>query len=125
MAERCLSFNAQLKIHEYQMPDVDPVVTETLITAHAFFHSIIPVAKAEKVKLQCISSSRSMEDWQYFRSRLIDYVEATKLSGTDSVIQLLEYCDDQSRRDLTQNVGGTFTGKTENKVLAAMKTVAV
>ena len=42
------------------MPDVDPVVAETLITAHAYSHSIIPVAKAEKVKLQCISSSRSM-----------------------------------------------------------------
>ena len=81
MAERRFSFNAQLKIHEYQMPDMDPVVAETLITAHAYSHSIIPVAKAEKVKLQCISSSRSMEDWQYFRSRLIDYVSCRVLAG--------------------------------------------
>ena len=52
-------------------------------------------------------------------------MKATKLSGTDRVIQLLECCDDQLRRDLTRNAGGTLTGKTEVKVLAAMKILAV
>ena len=52
-------------------------------------------------------------------------MRATKLSSTDRVIQLLECCDDQLRRDLTQNAGGTLTGKMENEVLAAMKTLAV
>ena len=83
---------------EYQTPDVDPVVAVVLIAAHATVHasphSVVPVAKAEKVKCLCILSSGTTEDWQYFRSRWSDYVRATKLSGTDRVIQLLEYCDD-------------------------------
>ena len=114
---------------EYQTPDVDPEVAAALIAAHATIHSsphsIVPVAKAEKVKHPCISSSGTTEDWQYFRSRWNDYVRAMKLSGTDRVIQLLECCDDQLQRDLTQNAGGTLTGKTEDEVLAAMKTLAV
>ena len=36
----------------------------------------------------------------------------TKLSGTDQLL-------------VTQNAGGTLTGKTEDKVLAAMKILAV
>ena len=114
---------------EYQTPDVDPVVAAALITthatAHALPHSVVPAAKAEKVKHPCISSAGTMEDWQYFRSRWNDYVKATKLAGTDKVIQLLECCDDQLRKDLTRNAGGTLTGKTEDEVLAAMKILAV
>ena len=59
------------------------------------------------------------------RSRWNDYVKATKLVGTDKVIQLLECCDNQLRKDLTRNAGGTLTGKTEDEVLTAMKTLAV
>ena len=43
---------------EYQTPDVDPVVAAALITAHATAHalphSVVPAAKAEKVKRPCI-----------------------------------------------------------------------
>ena len=52
-------------------------------------------------------------------------MRATNLSGVDKVIQLLECCDDQLRRDLTRNAGGTLTGKSEEEVLAAVKTLAV
>ena len=114
---------------EYQTLDVDPMVAAALITTHATAHvlphSIVPAAKAEKVKRPCISSAGTTEDWQYFRSRWNDYVKATKLAGTDKVIQLLECCDDQLRKDLTRNAGGTLTGKTEDEVLAAMKILAV
>ena len=118
-----------IKDCEYRTPDVDPVVAAALITTHATIHglphSTAPVAKAEKVKCPCISSARTTGDWQYFTSRWSDYVEAAKLLGTDKVIQLLECCDDQLRRDLTRNVGGTLVGKTEVEVLAAMKILAV
>ena len=111
------------------MPDVDPVVAAALITAHATIHasphSVMSVAKPEKVKRLCISSSGTTEDWQYFRSRWSDYVRATKLSGTDRVIQLFKCCDYQLWRDFTRNAGGTLTVKTENEVLTAMKTLAV
>jgi len=52
-------------------------------------------------------------------------VRATKLSGADKVIQLLEFCDKQLRRDLTCNARGTLTEKSEEEVLAAMKVLAV
>ena len=52
-------------------------------------------------------------------------MRATKLSGTDKVIQLLECYDEQLQKDLTRNAGGTLTGKTEDEVLAAIKTLAV
>ena len=78
----------------YQMPDVDSVVAAALIIAHAIAHasphSAVPVARPEKVKCPCISSSRTTEDWQYFSSSWNDYKRATKFSGIDRVIQLLE-----------------------------------
>ena len=44
-------------------------------------------------------------------------MRATKLSGTDKVIQLLECCDEQLWKDLTRNAGGTITVKMEEEVL--------
>ena len=41
------------------------------------------------------------------------------------MIQLLECCDEQLRRDLTSTSVGTLTGKTEEEVLAAVKNLAV
>ena len=62
----------------------------------------------------------------YFQSRWGDYVRATKLTaGPDRVIQLLECCDEQLRRDLTRNAGGTLAGGTEEETLAAIKRLAV
>ena len=52
-------------------------------------------------------------------------MEATKLSGIDKVIQLLECYDDQLHWDLTRNAGGTLIGKTKVEVFAAMKILAV
>ena len=52
-------------------------------------------------------------------------MRATKLSGADKLIQLLECCDKQLRRYLTRNARGTLTEKSEEEVLAAMKVLAV
>lgn len=52
-------------------------------------------------------------------------VKATKLTGTDRVVQLLECCDEQLRKDLTRTAGGTLTGKTEDEVLTAIRDLAV
>ena len=61
----------------------------------------------------------------YFQSRWGDYITATKIQGPDRVLQLLECCDEQLRRDLTRNAGGTLAGETEEVVLAAIKALAV
>lgn len=115
---------------EYKTPDVDPVVAAALITTHGTVHQTPTVpactsARVEKVKRPTVSSAGTTEDWQYFKSRWEDYVRATKLEGTDKIIQLLECCDDQLRKDLTRNAGGTLTTMTEAEVFAAMRRLAV
>lgn len=113
---------------EYRTPDVEAVVAAALITAHATSHqtSSGPTqARVEKVKRPSVSSAGTTEDWEYFKSRWSDYVRATRLEGPDRIIQLLECCDDQLRKDLTRNAGGTLTGMTEDEVLTAMRRLAV
>ena len=116
---------------DYETPDVDPIVAAALITTDATVHQAGPAptaatpSRAEKVKRPSISSAGTTEEWQYFLLRWSDYVKATRLNGTDKIIQLLECCDDQLRRDLTRNAGGTLTGMAEEEVLKAMKSLAV
>ena len=52
-------------------------------------------------------------------------MKATRLEGTDRIIQLLECCDDQLRKDLTRNAGGTLTAMTEDEVFVAMRKLAI
>ena len=54
--------------------------------------------KVEKVKRLYISSAGSSEDWVYFLFHWTDYTEATKVTGNDKVVQLLECYDEQLRR---------------------------
>lgn len=113
---------------EYRTPDVGEVLAAALITAHTATHPTQgppPSVRAEKVRRPDLSSAGTTEDWVYFRSRWDDYARATKLIGPDRILQLLECCDDQLRRDLTRNAGGTLAEKTEAEVFAAMKALAV
>ena len=114
---------------EYKTPNVEPVIAAALITAHATSHRTpsgpTQTARAEKVKRPSVSSAGTTEDWQYFKSRWDDYVKATRLGGTDRIIQLLECCDDQLHKDLTRNAGGTLTAMTEDEVFAAMRKLAI
>ena len=82
-------------------------------------------AKVEKVRRPTISSAGSGEEWSYFLTRWKDYAEATKLEGKDMVIQLLECCKDQLRKDLTRNAGGSLTNKSMDEVMAAIQKLAV
>jgi hypothetical protein len=79
----------------------------------------------EKVKRPTISSAGTSEDWSYFLSRWKDYTEATKLKGKDEVLQLLECCDEQLRKDLTRNAGGSIANKPIDEVTQAIKLLAV
>ena len=74
----------------------------------------------ERVQRPLISSAVTSKEWQYFLTRWAEYKTATKISGTDQVIQLLECCDKQLRKDLTHAAGGSLTNKPEADVLAAI-----
>ena len=113
----------------YNTGDVQPVVAAALITAHALNHKApaepVLAARVEKVKRPSVSSAGSTEDWLYFESRWSDYVAATRLKGPDCVIQLLECCDEQLRRDLTRNAGGSLAAMSKDEVLIAIRRLAV
>ena len=81
--------------------------------------------KADKVRRPTITGGGSSEDWQYFVTRWEEYAAATKLSESDKVLQLLECCDEQLRRDLTRAAGGTLSSKPEDEVMEAIRKLAV
>ena len=77
----------------YATPDVDAILAAALINTHVTTHAAATntaIAKAEKVKRPCISYGGINEEWRYFTSCWADYVEATKVTGKDKVIQILE-----------------------------------
>ena len=82
-------------------------------------------AKVAKVRRPTVSAAGSSEEWSYFLIRWQDYVEATKVTGKDRVVQLLECCDEQLCKDLTRNTGGSLTNKTVDEVMAAIKKLTV
>ncbi|GFN77261.1 RNA helicase [Plakobranchus ocellatus] len=61
-------------------------------TAHAAStHVHAPTAaKAEKVRHPTITASGTSEEWAYFLRMWADYKQATRLTGSDIVFQLLE-----------------------------------
>ena len=81
--------------------------------------------KAENVRRPSISMGGTSEEWQYFLTRWDDYKTATKIAGVDLVIQLLECCEEDLRKDLTRSAGGSLTNNAEEDVLRRMKALAV
>ena len=115
---------------DYETPDCGEHLAATLLTTHTIVHtqaSRQPQATAviEKVRRPTISYGGTSEDWAYFLSRWEDYVKATRVAGDDRVIQLLECCDEQLRKDITRTAGGSLTDKPEEEVMTAIKLLAV
>ena len=71
-----------------------------------------------------VSAAGSSEEWSYFLTRWNDYVEATKVTGRDRVMQLLECCDEQLRKDLTRNAGGSLAAKPIDEVISPINKLA-
>jgi hypothetical protein len=110
---------------DYRTPDLEAAIVAALITAHSVTHAPGPAVKIERVRRPTITSAGTSEDWTYFLSRWKDYVSATKIEGRNKVVQLLECCDEQLRKDLTRSVGSGLTEQTEEHVLLAIKKLAV
>eukprot|EP00794_Sanderia_malayensis_P002913 gene2913-3365_t len=93
----------------YETEDIIEALAVVMIGTHAAgTHVTAPTVatKIERVKRPTVSAAGTSEEWTYLQSRWDDYVEATKITGKDKVVQLLECCDDQLRKDLTRNAGG-------------------
>lgn len=117
----------------YETADVEDALAAVLISVHSNgTHVAAPThsqhtnaAKIERVKRPMISAAGSSEEWTYFLTRWQEYVDATQITGKDKVLQLLECCDDNLRKDITQNAGGSLANKTVEQVLEAVKKLAV
>jgi len=113
---------------DYITGDLGAAIVAALITAHSTTHATGaqgPSARIEQVKRPTVCAAGSSEEWSYFLSRWLDYTSATKVTGRDKVIQLLECCDEPLCRDLTRSAGGSLTDKTVDEVLVAIKRLAV
>ena len=85
------------------------------------------LAKPEKAKRPELAAEMSDEDWAYFTSRWADYKKATALAGDEVVLQLMECCCEQLRRDhhRTFPKGEQGTVVTETDRLRELKQLCV
>ena len=76
----------------YATPDTEAVIVAALLTTHAAPGG---GAKVDRVKHPTIVSSSTSEDWTYFLTRWNEYIQATRVTGREIIIQLLECCEEQ------------------------------
>ena len=90
----------------YVTPDVKDelaIVMFNLHAAGAHNSQNNKSSKIEAVKRPTVSIGGTSEEWQYFLTRWADYKTATKISGVDLIIQLLECCAEDLRKYLTRS----------------------
>ena len=111
----------------------DTTLLNTLMTLHAGSHIATATAptpptvspRVEKLRRPTISLAGNSEEWAYFETRWDEYREGSKLTGQDVVVQLLECCSEDLRRDLIRTAGGSLFNKGEKEVKEAIKVLAV
>ena len=91
---------------EYKTPDLETAIVVALINTHALTHS--QDRPSEKIRRPTITHGIGSEDWSYFLTRWEEYCKATKLRGDEKILQLLECCEEQLRKDITRAAGGTL-----------------
>ena len=98
-----------------------------MMRIHAEVHisSKQKAAKVDNVRRPVISAGGTSEEWSYFNTRWTEYKMATKITGIDKVIQLLECCEEDLRKNLSRASGGTLTNMSEEEVLEKIKVLAV
>ena len=115
----------------YSTPDnLEPVIVAALLNAHTTSHSNANFGGAskqpmEKVRRPIITPAGTTEDWSYFLSRWKEYKLATRLTGMDIVMQLLECCEEPLRKDLTRTTNSDLTARSEEQLLSAIRLLAV
>ena len=112
--------------YTYETPDHSDAIVAALLTAHATCHNNqASISKNAKMKRPSITNGGTSEDWKYFTTRWNEYVQATRITGTDQVIQLLECCEEELRKNLTRTCGGALINKPIEEILASIKSLAI
>ena len=121
---------------EYKTAQVSETTAVILITGHLAGHTATDngaqantggtsASMKQKVKRPIIDAGCTNEEWQYFVMRWKGYKTATKLTGEDIVVHLMECCEEELRRDLHREAGSSLTEQNEADVLAAIRRLAV
>ena len=125
MAVNCPKAGCPFSIAE----GTNPAVVVALLEAHVKVdHASTSAPKPKPVERPQIAAGETPEGWDYFTTRLRAYSRASKLTGADLGIQLLEYLEPGLRKDLTTR---TTRGPTpivemeEAELLAAIRAMAV
>ena len=116
--------NCKFENCDWKSPDgsLDSVIK--LLEIHVNSRDSSVSAKPERAKRPEIGAELSDEDWNYFLSRWKSYKKSTNLSGEDIVLQLLECCCEELRRNHHRNFPAEQK-LTEDMLLAQIKKIAV
>ena len=117
---------------DYTATHAEPeaAVVAAMLSVHATVHVAVPRAlgantKMEKLKRPSVALAGTGEAWSYFITRWGEYKTGTKLVGPDIVVQLLECCEEELRKDLSRTAGKSLMSSDEKDVLTAMKAFAI
>ena len=115
---------------DYTATHAEAAVVAAMLSVHATVHVAVPQAlgantKMEKLKRPSVALAGTGEAWSYFITRWGEYKTGTKLVGPDIVVQLLECCEEELRKDLTRTAGKSLMSSDEKDVLTAMKALAI
>ena len=99
----------------------DATLLNTLMKLHASSHPTpaysASISRMENLQRPTISLARNSEEWWYFTIRWGEYRDGCRLDGQDVVIQLLECCTEELRKDLVRTAGRSLAKKSEKEVL--------
>ena len=124
MAVNCPKAGCPFSIAE----GTNPAVVVALLEAHVKVdHASTSAPKPKPVERPQIAAGETPEGWDYFTTRLRAYSRASKLTGADLGIQLLEYLEPGLRKDLTRTTRGPtpIVEMEEAELLAAIRAMAV
>ena len=71
-----------------------------------------------------VTSSGTSEEWSYFNQRWLEYKAATRLTGPDVIYQLIEFCDEALRKDLSRSFSN-LVACSEDTLLSNIKSLAI
>ena len=119
------SVNCEYTGCNYKTPEGDLPTAVELLKMHFSAKHIVPNSefskagsKVEKAKRPEIALEMTDEDWAYFLNRWSAYKKATGIVGEDIVLQLLECCCDQLRKDHYRNYPNFNTTDSEDTILS-------
>ena len=113
---------------EYATEDVKDELAAILLKIHFDGSHSTPQGKPAKppsVKQPEIKGGGTSEEWQYFLTRWTEYKVATKVSGVDLIIQLLDCCSDTLRKEVNSAAGRSLIYDQEQDVLKRIEALAV